>query len=197
VAVDIADGKRAGPGRFTGTGGGGATTLAFALLAAASATGSWCAAVGTADPGMLSLVELGVDLSRLVLVPQPGPAWAEVTFALLDGMDAVLTMPPWPTRPQVAHRLVARVRERQAVLIVLGCRSWWPEGPEIRLMVRGGVWHGVGQGHGYLWGRRAEVVAVGRRAATRPVGTALWLPASTGTVSRCEWNPNKEGRKSG
>src|SRR5580693_1815281 len=37
---------------------GGGTTLGFALLAAAS-TASWCAAVGTADPGMVALAELG------------------------------------------------------------------------------------------------------------------------------------------
>ena len=190
VAVDIANGTHTGPGaRFTGTGAGGSTTLAFALLAAASATGSWCAAVGTADPGMLSVAELGVDLSHLALVPRPGPAWAEVTSTLLEGMDVVMTMPPWPTRLQVAHRLVARARERQAVLIVLGCRSWWPEGPETCLLVGEGVWHGVGRGHGHLLGRRVEVAAVGRRAATRPVGTALWLPASSGAVTTGAMSP--------
>src|SRR5579862_3831564 len=46
---------------------GGGTTLGFALLAAAS-TASWCAAVGTADPGLVAFAELGVDLSHLVLV---------------------------------------------------------------------------------------------------------------------------------
>ncbi|MGA2037058.1 MAG: hypothetical protein ABSH04_05680 [Acidimicrobiales bacterium] len=184
IAVDVADGTHAASGTGpTGPGAGGATTLAFALLAAASATGSWCAAVGTADPGMLSMAELGVDLSRLALVPHPGPAWAEVTAALLDGMDAVLTLPPWPARLWVAHRLAARARERQAVLIVLSCRSWWPEGPEIRLVVRGGVWHGVGQGHGHLQGRRVKVVTTGRRVAVRPVSTDLWLPAPSGAVA--------------
>src|SRR5579863_10234778 len=63
---------------------GGGTTLGFALLAAAS-TASWCAAVGTADPGMVACAELGVDLGHLVLVPRPGPLWAQVAATLFDG----------------------------------------------------------------------------------------------------------------
>jgi hypothetical protein len=40
--------------------GHGATTLALALLAAASQAGSWCAAVGLADPGVVAAAELGI-----------------------------------------------------------------------------------------------------------------------------------------
>src|SRR5579864_6622421 len=79
VTVGIGDGT-------SGAEGSGGTTLAFALLAAASAA-SWCAAVGTADPGIVAFAELGVDLRHLVLVPYPGPRWAQVAATLLDGMD--------------------------------------------------------------------------------------------------------------
>ncbi|HXY27922.1 MAG TPA: hypothetical protein VEH82_06545, partial [Acidimicrobiales bacterium] len=44
--------------------GQGATTLALALLAAASASGSWCAAVGLPDPGVVAAAGLGLDLRR-------------------------------------------------------------------------------------------------------------------------------------
>jgi hypothetical protein len=153
---------------------GGSTTLGFALLAAASAA-SWCAAVGTADPGIVAFAELEVDLRHLVLVPRPGALWAQVAATLLDGMDIVLVRPPAPVRPGAARRLAARARERRGVLVVLGSRSW-PEGADIRLTVEAGTWRGVGAGHGHLQGRHLEVLSSGRRAAARPVRVGLWLP---------------------
>ena len=70
--------------------GHGATTLALALLAAASQAGSWCAAVGLSDPGVVAAAELGVDLRRVVFVPHPGGGWAEAAGDLLPGVDVVL-----------------------------------------------------------------------------------------------------------
>src|SRR5580700_3443431 len=128
-----------------GTAGGG-TTLALALLAAAS-TASWCAAVGTADPGLVAWAELGVDLGHLVLVPRPGPLWAEAAATLFDGMDVVLVRPPGTVRPGVARRLAATARERRGVLVVLGSRTW-PEGADLQLTVETGTWLGVEAGHG-------------------------------------------------
>jgi hypothetical protein len=164
-------------------GGPGGTTLAFALLAAAS-TASWCAAVGTADPGVTALAELGVDLSHLMLVPDPGAHWARVAATLLDGVDLVLVRPPGPVRPGTARRLAARTRERRAVLVVLARE--WPEGPDVRLTVEGGRWEGIEAGHGHLRRRRAAVTSTGRRAATRPIRVALWLPSPSGEVERVE-----------
>lgn len=182
VAVDSATARLGPRGEPGEPGAGGATTLAFALLTAASAAGSWCAAVGMGDTGLVSLAELGVDLDHLALVPHPGRAWAETAAALIDGMDVVLLFLPWPAGPGVARRLVARARERQAVLIVEGCRPWWPEGPEVRLTVTSGSWEGVDRGHGHLRGRRVEVQSAGRRVASRPQAAALWLPGPTGSV---------------
>jgi hypothetical protein len=163
-------------------GPGGSTTLAFALLAAASAA-SWCGAVGPADPGLVSLTELGVDLSHLVLVPSAGPRWAEVAATFFDGMDVVVVCPPGPVRPGMARRLAARARERRVVLVVLARAGEWPEGPDIRLAVGSGRWRGVEAGHGHLAGRRVEVTATGRRGADRPVRIGLWLPTSSGAVA--------------
>ena len=167
----------------TGPGAGGATTLSFSLLAAATAAGSWCAAVGVGDAGVLALAELGLDLDRLVLVPRPAGRWAEAAAGLLDGLDAVLVCPPGPVRPGVARRLAARARERRAALVVLARHAAWPEGADLRLAVGTGRWTGVGDGHGHLQGRCAEVVATGRRAAARRVGARLWLPGPGGLVT--------------
>jgi len=161
-------------------GAGGATTLAFSLLAEATATGSWCAAVGVPDAGVLALAEMGVDLDHLVLVPRPGARWEEAAAFLVAGMDAVLVCPPGPVRPGPARRLAARARERRAALVVLARHSPWPEGPELQLTVGRGRWMGAGRGHGHLQGRRVEVVSSGRRGASRPVRTELWLPSGSG-----------------
>lgn len=68
----------------------GQTSLLFALLAAASAAGSWCAAVGLPDLGLVAAAEAGVVVDRLALVPRPGPEWPGVVAALLDGVDIVV-----------------------------------------------------------------------------------------------------------
>ncbi len=165
------------------TSGGGASTLAFSLLAAASAAGSWCAAVGTGHPGILAIAGLGVDLDHLALVPTPGSAWPEVTAILVDDMDVVLVCPPGRVGSGVARRLVARVRQKRTVLVVRGGRAVWPEGPDLHLAVEDGTWDGVDTGHGHLDGRHVEVVTSGRRSAVRGVRTGLWLPASSGAVA--------------
>ncbi|MGD0381149.1 MAG: hypothetical protein ABSC30_14315 [Acidimicrobiales bacterium] len=177
-----------------GGGGGGGTTLGFALLAAAS-TASWCAAVGTADPGIVALAELGVDLDRLVLVPRPGPLWAEVVAVLFDGVDVVLLRPPGSVRAPVARRLAARARERRGVLVVLGSRGW-PEGADVSLTVEAGAWQGVEAGHGHLQGRHLEVLASGRRAAARPVRVGLWLPAPSGQVASDDTSGGRGAQRS-
>jgi len=166
-----------------GTAGGGARTLAFALLAGASAAGSWCAAVGTADPGMLAISELGVALERLAFVPGPGGTWPEVAGILLDDMDVVLVSPPGRVRPGVARRLAARARQRRSVLVVQDVSGAWPEGPDVRLTVEGGGWEGAERGHGHLRGRHVEVVSSGRRSADRGRRMGLWLPAASGAVA--------------
>ena len=167
--------------------GHGATTLALALLAAASASGSWCAAVGLPDPGVVAAAGLGLDLRRVVFVPHPGNGWAEAAGDLLSGVDAVLVRPPGRARLTAARHLSARARERQAALVVLlegdAGASGWPEGGDLALSVGEVAWDGVGRGHGHLRGRRAEVRVSGRRAAGRRTECSLWLPAESGAVA--------------
>ncbi len=166
-----------------GAPGRGATTLAFASLASASSTGSWCAAVGVVDPGVVAMAELGVDLRRMVFVPCPMGRWAEAAGELLDGVDLVLVRPPGRVPMTAARRLAARARERQAVMVVLATRAGsWPVPPDLALGVRRAEWHGVGTGHGRLGGRRAEVEVSGRGTAARPACHALWLPDGVGAV---------------
>ncbi|HWC42653.1 MAG TPA: hypothetical protein VHK02_11765 [Actinomycetota bacterium] len=157
------------------------TALALALVAGASAAGSWVAAVGLPDLGIVAAAETGIVLERLALVPTPGArAWPTVVAALLDAIDVVLVRSPPGLPDAQARRLIARARERGAVLVPLGP---WPQPADLRLAVTRSTWHGIGQGHGHLHSRLAEVVATGRGAATRERRTLLWLPSPAGTVT--------------
>lgn len=146
------------------------TSLALQLVAAASAAGSWTAAVGLPALGAVAAAEAGLVLERLALVPRPGEQWATVVAALLDAIDIVLVRPPHRLRQADARKLIARARERGAVLVPLG--PW--DGADLRLEVASVRWHGVGEGEGHLQGCRTEVVAAGRRAAAREKRAVIW-----------------------
>jgi hypothetical protein len=166
------------PGRRVGD---GATSLAFALLVAASQAGSWCAAVGLSELGPVAAAGLGVCLERLALVPDPGDQWPVVTAALLDAVDLVLVRPPWRPRLIDVRRLGARARERGGVLLPFS--GSWPEGADLRLAVAASAWQGLGEGHGHLHARAMEVTASGRGAAVRERRVGLWLPGPDGTLA--------------
>ncbi len=155
---------------------GGGASLALALAASVTAGGGWVAAVGLSSLGLVAADEMGVDLRHLALVPAPGRQWAAVVAALIDGFELLMVQPPAPARPVEARRLAARVKERGAVLLVVGAQRW-PESPDLRLSVGRPEWEGLGAGHGCLTGRRVEVEAGGRRIGGRPRRCSLWLPA--------------------
>jgi hypothetical protein len=145
----------------------GSLGLALAVVAGPSQAGAWCAAVGLPSLGVAAAAEAGIALDRFPMVADPGGDWATVVGALLDAFDVVLLAARRPNR-----RLEARARERAAVLVVAGD---WP-GAEVRLSVAASEWEGLGDGHGYLQRRRLEVVATGRRAATRERRAEIVLP---------------------
>jgi hypothetical protein len=160
--------------------GGAGTSLALALCAEASAAGSWTAVVGVPSLGLVAADEAGLGLERLVVVAQPPPdVWARVVATLVDAFDLVLVRPSG-VRERDARRLAARLRERGAVLLVVGDAGAWPVAPEVRLTTVAGAWQGVGDGHGRLAARQVEVVAGGRGAAARTRRTVLWLPGADG-----------------
>lgn len=157
----------------------GGCSLSLALAGALTAGGGWAAVVGMPSLGLVAATELGVDLRRLALVPDPGGQWPAVVAALVDGFDLILIRPPARVRPTDARRLAARVRERGAVMVVVDTPGW-PEAPDIRLSAGSSVWEGLGVGHGLLRARRVEVVAGGRRIGGRERRRWIWLPAPDG-----------------
>lgn len=161
---------RSGAGRAPGTAAGygsepgAAGSVLFALLAAASAAGSWCGVVGLPSLSPIAASEMGVVLDRLVLVPSPGVEWATVVGVLLDGFDIVVAAPPGPIAPAVASRLAARARQRGSVLIPYGRLA----GADVTIEATRSVWEGLGAGHGRLRCRELTLRAYGRGAAAVP-----------------------------
>lgn len=167
--------------RFTGGTAGidGALSLALAVAAGPSATGSWCALVGVDDVGAVAAAGYGVDLDRLAVVRAAPAEWAMVAGVLVDGLDLVIVAPPAHPRPSAVRTLAARARDRGAVLLVL--HPTWPA--DLELAAEDPRWHGLAEGAGRLQARRVTVVAQGRGSAVRPVRQELWLPAATGVVA--------------
>lgn len=159
----------------------GAGSLLFALLAAASAEGAWAGVVGRPGLGATAAAEAGVRLDRLALVPDPGSDPAGVTGALLDGLDLVVLAGPERAGLRAAdrQRLMARARQRGAVLLVSGA---WP-GADLRLHCERPRWEGVGRGTGRLRSRRIEVRVSGRGLAPAGRGVEVLLPGPGGAVA--------------
>jgi len=145
------------------TGGTGVTSTGLALAAAATAAGEWVVAVDDDTFGGLAVLEAGIAPDRFALVRRVPPArWATVVAALLDGVGCVLAAPPRALRHGDARRLVARARERDAVLIALGS---WPVEAALRLTVEATEWSGPdADGNGWLDGPVRTVRVDGRAA---------------------------------
>jgi hypothetical protein len=180
LAPLLPDGLRRGSALAV-TGGPGATTLALSTAVAASAAGSWTAVVGAPWLGLEAAIEVGLAPERLLVVDPPRERWATTVAALVDAIDLVLVAASRPNAADV-RRLVARARERGAVLIALP-RTDWP-GADVRLSVGASSWTGPEtSGAGRLLARRAEVGARGRGAAAHERRATLWLPDPDGRVA--------------
>jgi hypothetical protein len=86
---------------------------------------------------------------------------------LLDGVAFVLALAPPAVRAGDARRLVARTRERGAVLVALGA---WPVEAMLRLRATGAPWDGLDDGTGLLIARTPAFTIEGRGAVT-PIDT--------------------------
>ncbi|WP_127783912.1 hypothetical protein [Rhodococcus sp. X156] len=161
----------------------GATSLLVGLIASVTAAGSWAAVVGRPSLGLLAAQEMGADLGRVALVPEPGEDPVDVAAVLLDGMDlVVLDLGGATVAPTRARGLVARARHRGGVLVVTG--GTWP-GAELQLRAQVRGCRGLGRGHGRLRSRELAVQVRGRGQAVRARGTHVVLGA--GTPSTVQW----------
>ncbi|WP_158685203.1 hypothetical protein [Microbacterium halophytorum] len=157
--------------------GGGELSLMLALLGAASTAGEWCCVVGVPELSVEAAAGHGVDLGRLVLIPEPGSRWLQAASSACEVFPLVAVRPPRSPAPAEASRLDARLRDRSSTLLALG---GWP-GSEAEIEVSGEEWVGIGRGHGLISGRAATVSLRGRRAPM-PRTSRVLLPGPTGAV---------------
>ncbi|CAN5337777.1 hypothetical protein BH09ACT12_BH09ACT12_20360 [soil metagenome] len=138
--------------------------LALALAAGASQAGEWVGFAGWPDFGVEATAGLGIELSRTVLVPDPGEHWLEVAAALVDVLRVVVLRPPASVAPRAAEVLESRLRTRSSVLVVWGA---WPR-CDARISLEESRWAGPDDGRGHLLERSVRVAV---RRGARPQRT--------------------------
>lgn len=149
-------------------------SLAFALIAEATRQGHWCAVIGDADLGLPAPARLGVDFSRLAQITVPGGSWLQAAGILLESADLLLIAPDFRPTPKEQQRLLARIRERRAVVLLF---DDWPGTAHLGIVAR--RWEGLGQGSGRLRRCLAQL--------STPLGARmLWLPDADGGVAAAE-----------
>ena len=112
----------------------GARSLPLSMVAAVTAAGGNAAIVGQPDVGLLAAVEMGADLSRLAVIPDPGTDPVEVAAVLMDGMDLIVLALGGRSVPLTrARAVVARARQKGCTLLVTD-GDW--QGASIRLEAR-------------------------------------------------------------
>lgn|GEM_PF-446296 len=158
--------------------------LIGALLAGASGTGAWCAAVGMPTLGVEALAGHGVELERLLLVPAPGSRWLSVVSALSEVIPLIAIRPSSPVHDAELSRLSARLRDRGCTLLVIpaasGASTVWPQS-EGSIRVHDPRWQGLGSGWGAL--QECEVTVTARtRRSPAPQSVRVLLPGIHGRM---------------
>ncbi|MGY1551958.1 hypothetical protein ACW5CM_09250 [Microbacterium sp. A588] len=152
-------------------------SLLGALLAPPSQRGSWCAVIGMPTIGVEAMAGFGIELERLILVPDPGPRWLTVATALSEVVPLIAVHPRSRVSDADIARLNARLRDRGCTLLVT---APWPQS-EATIRVEETEWHGLGSGWGLLADRTVTLRASGRRheSASR---VRVRMPTSLGRV---------------
>jgi hypothetical protein len=136
------------------------------MVAAVTAAGGNVAIVGQPDIGLLAAAEMGADLSRLAVIPDPGTDPVEVAAVLIDGMDLVVLGLGGRRVPQTrARAVVARARNKGCTLLVTD-GDWQGAPTRLAARVRGyEITGGTRPGFGRISKVRLQVsgVCAGRR----------------------------------
>lgn len=150
----------------------GARSLSLGMVAAVTAAGGHAAIIGQPDVGLLAAVEMGADLSRLAVIPDPGADPVEVAAVLMDGMDlVVLGLGGRSVPPSRARVMVARARQKGCTLLVAD-GDW--QGASARLEARVSGYEVAGAGEDVPVPGRGRIsrVRLTMRARGRGLGSA-------------------------
>lgn len=153
----------------------GARSLTLRMVATVTAGGGNAVIIGQPDIGLLAAVEMGADLSRIAVIPDPGNDPVEVAAVLIDGMDlVVLGLGGRRVTRTRARAVVARARQKGCTVLVID-GDW--EGASTRLEARvcgyeltpsfgGGTPPGVGR----ISGVRLQISRCGRSIDRARIG---------------------------
>jgi hypothetical protein len=149
----------------------GARSLPLSMVAAVTAEGGHAAIVGQPDVGLLAAVEMGADLSRIAVIPEPGADPVEVAAVLMDGMDlVVLSLGGRSVPAGRARAVVARARQKGCTLLVTG-GDWQGASTRLEARVCGYEITGAGCGVPTPGCGRISRVRLAMRARGRSFGT--------------------------
>ena len=167
--------------------GATAMSIALAVVAESSSSGSWLAVLGLPALGLRAAAEVGIALDRLVMVAEPDGldevAWANVMSALIDGFDLILLRSTPRLRAGTARRLQARVQARGAVLVIVGNPGQFS--CDVTISGLSAEWEGLSHGAGRLVRRRLTLACEGRRIPCQR-RTDVWLPGEGGGIEIAE-----------
>jgi len=150
----------------------GARSLQLSMVAAVTAEGGHVAIIGQPDVGLLAAVEMGADLSRIAVIPEPGADPVEVAAVLMDGMDLVVLGLGGRSVPATrARAVVARARQRGCTLLVTD-GDWQGASARLDAHVSGYEVVGAGRGAPTPGCGRIGRVRLAMRARGRSLGTA-------------------------
>ncbi len=150
----------------------GARSLPLSMVAAVTAEGGHAAIVGQPDVGLLAAVEMGADLSRIALIPEPGADPVEVAAVLMDGMDLVVLGLGGRSVPATrARAVVARARQRGCTLLVVN-GDWQGASARLEARVCGYEVTGAGDSEPVPGCGRISRVRLTMRARGRSFGAA-------------------------
>ncbi|CAH0167978.1 hypothetical protein SRABI76_01205 [Microbacterium oxydans] len=170
--------------------------LVLALLSAASRKGHWCAVVGMPTLGVEAAAAFGIDLSRLILVPDPAERWLAATSALAEVVPLIVVHPGSRARDADVSRLSARLRDRGCTLLVAeGSTDAWPQS-EGSIRLHDPQWHGLGTGWGLLSDCTVTVTARTRHAPM-PSSVRVQLPGRSGIVEAASIDRGARERSAG
>ncbi|MDT7763641.1 MAG: hypothetical protein QOC63_3061 [Mycobacterium sp.] len=145
----------------------GARSLPLSMVAAVTAEGGHAAIVGQPDVGLLAAVEMGADLSRIAVIPEPGADPVEVAAVLMDGMDlVVLGLGGRSVPASRARAVVARARQKGCTLLVTG-GDWQGASTRLDARVCGYEITGADWGHHPLAGGGPPIPGCGRISRVR------------------------------
>lgn len=149
----------------------GARSLPLSMVAAVTADGGHAAIIGQPDVGLLAAVEMGADLSRIAIIPEPGSDPVEVAAVLMDGMDLVVLGLGGRSVPATrARAVVARARQKGCTLLVTG-GDWQGASTRLEARVCGYEVTGAGSGPPTPGCGRISRVRLAMRAKGRSFGS--------------------------